>query len=466
MKLKRFIINKFVIWGGLKTDEPQYGNILLKILLNAGKSSIFEFAYGLFLIFLLTISVKIAMTWRQSAEVKSISSPAQRVKKNTIGYLPLIFSDLKIQSINNKNNIIFLPQRSFATSGGTLKSSQRLHADDLINAYTKKTRKLNINNSYYLFKRISCSSYSTYNYIVKSLHPAWISGFADGEGCFCVFITKNKNLKTGWQVRLYFQISLHNKDLELITKIKDFFGVGFINKSGKDSIQFRITSLEDLRIIIKHFEKFPLITEKCADFELFKKAFKLVELKEHLTLEGLRKIFAIKASMNRGVSELYEFPSVDCLPVDIVAVQRPLVTNKTIYDPNWLAGFSSAEGCFYVNIKNSTSLKLKFQVELIFKLTQHARDKILMENIIKYLECGNIYTYRKAIEFKVTKFNQIMFIIIPFFQKYPIVGVKALDFADWCEVIELVKEKKHLTKEGLEKICKIKKEMNKGRKKK
>jgi hypothetical protein len=62
MKLKRFIINKFVIWGGLKTDEPQYGNILLKILLNAGKSSIFEFAYGLFLIFLLTISVKIAMT--------------------------------------------------------------------------------------------------------------------------------------------------------------------------------------------------------------------------------------------------------------------------------------------------------------------------------------------------------------------------------------------------------------------
>lgn len=54
-----------------------------------------------------------------------------------------------------------------------------------------------------------------------------------------------------------------------------------------------------------------MITEKHADFELFKKAFKLIEHKEHLTLEGLRKIFAIKASINRGISELkYEFPGV------------------------------------------------------------------------------------------------------------------------------------------------------------
>ena len=82
------------------------------------------------------------------------------------------------------------------------------------------------------------------------------------------------------------------------------------------------------------------ITEKQADFELFKKAFKLIEQKEHLTLEGLRKIFAIKASINRGISELkYEYLAADCLPAYIIPVNKPQVTNKTIYDPNWLAGF-------------------------------------------------------------------------------------------------------------------------------
>jgi ubiquinol-cytochrome c reductase cytochrome b subunit len=53
-------------------DEPYYGNIILKILLNAGKSPNLGIVYGLFLILILIISVKITMTWRQSAGVRSI----------------------------------------------------------------------------------------------------------------------------------------------------------------------------------------------------------------------------------------------------------------------------------------------------------------------------------------------------------------------------------------------------------
>jgi len=51
-----------VIWGGLKTVEPQYGDVLLKILLIAGKSPYLGFAYGLFLIFISIIYVRIAKT--------------------------------------------------------------------------------------------------------------------------------------------------------------------------------------------------------------------------------------------------------------------------------------------------------------------------------------------------------------------------------------------------------------------
>ena len=82
-------MNIFVIWGGLYIDEPQYGDILLKILLNAGTSPIFGFAYGLFL---LTISVKIAMTWGQSAGVRSISTleASQRLHAGDLAYAYLV----------------------------------------------------------------------------------------------------------------------------------------------------------------------------------------------------------------------------------------------------------------------------------------------------------------------------------------------------------------------------------------
>ena len=87
-----------------------------------------------------------------------------------------------------------------------------------------------------------------------------------------------------------------------------------------------------------------------------------------------------------------------------------------------------------------------------------------MRSLIELLQCGKIYKYRNAFDFRVSKFNDIIKIIIPFFLQYPIHGVKALDFKDFCLVAEMMKEKKHLTQEGLELIRKIKAGMNRGRK--
>jgi len=53
-----------------------------------------------------------------------------------------------------------------------------------------------------------------------------------------------------------------------------------------DSIQYQVSSVKDLQLIQKHFEKYPLHTKKRADFELWKKAFDLIQNKEHLTPQG------------------------------------------------------------------------------------------------------------------------------------------------------------------------------------
>ena len=79
------------------------------------------------------------------------------------------------------------------------------------------------------------------------------------------------------------------------------------------------------------------------------------------------------------------------------------------------------------------------------------------------MSCGNTSKDRESFKFVVRKFSDITQKIIPLFQKNPVKGVKALDFADFCQDADLMKEKKHLTKEGLEKIKQIKARMNRGR---
>jgi hypothetical protein len=54
--------------------------------------------------------------------------------------------------------------------------------------------------------------------------------------------------------------------------------------------------------------------------------------------------------------------------------------------------------------------------------------------------------------------------IIPFFNKYPIKGVKLNDYLDWSKIHSLMVNNLHLTNEGLEIIKNIKSGMNKNRK--
>ena len=66
-------------------------------------------------------------------------------------------------------------------------------------------------------------------------------------------------------------------------------------------------------------------------------------------------------------------------------------------------------------------------------------------------------------DFKVTKFFDINQIIIPFFIKNPILGLKSLDFNDWCLASDIVTNREHKSKKGILRILEIQKGMNRGR---
>ena len=295
------------------------------------------------------------------------------------------------------------------------------------------------------------------------LDPLWVAGLVDGEGSFHVSVSENKNSKLGFTVQPKFTLVLHNKDEPLLQKIKSSLGVGKICLQGSQKVQLQIQSLKELDSVINHFQKYPLITKKRADFNLIIMVNDIMRRKEHLTQEGLIKILAIKASMNRGLPDKLKLAAFF---QDVVPVERPLVKLPQAIDPNWLAGFASGEGCFMIIIYKSKT-RVGYGVQLIFQLTQHSRDQNLMQSFIIYFKCGYISIKKNRpneVNYIVTKFDDILNKIIPFFKKHPILGMKALDFDDWCKVAELMQEKKHLTQAGLEQIRKIKAGMNTGRK--
>ena len=110
--------------------------------------------------------------------------------------------------------------------------------------------------------------------------------------------------------------------------IKKFLSVSKIYNQGPHAIQLQVQSLEELERVIKHFNKYPLITQKQADYKALKLAYFIIKNKEHITNDGLRKIVAIKASMNLGLSDKLKLAFPDLVPVG-----RPLVENPKILDP-------------------------------------------------------------------------------------------------------------------------------------
>ena len=141
-------------------------------------------------------------------------------------------------------------------------------------------------------------------------------------------------------------------------------------------------------------EKYPLLTQKAADFILFKQVLDLIKEKDNLSIEGISKIINIKASMNLGISEtqksnfsltLWADAVVKKAEVLINPVVRPVIITNNIFDPNWISGFVSGDGNFDVRVTQSTN-KIGYRIQLRFRITQHERDLKLMENIIKYLD--------------------------------------------------------------------------------
>ena len=133
-------------------------------------------------------------------------------------------------------------------------------------------------------RREFSTTVKTMTLAVKSITPMWVTGLADAEGSFIISIFKRKQCKN-LQINPTFQLWLNSKDKETLQALQEFFGVGVLNtRIKKDVTSFTVSNLSDLvNVIIPHFKKFPLQTQKRVDFELFCQILELKYNGEHLT---------------------------------------------------------------------------------------------------------------------------------------------------------------------------------------
>jgi len=132
-----------------------------------------------------------------------------------------------------------------------------------------------------------------------------------------------------------------------------------------------------------------------------------------------------------------------------------------------VAGFTSGDGSFHIKTSKSATTKLGTRVQLRFSVGLDIREKLLITDLVKFFNLQDfdkyIYTTENAVNFQITNFTDIMNIIIPFFEQYPIEGIKKLDYVDFKTVGDLMLNKEHLTQSGLDKIIKIQSNMNRSR---
>jgi hypothetical protein len=291
---------------------------------------------------------------------------------------------------------------------------------------------------------------------IFSLNPWFITGFTDGDGSFSVSIAKKKS-GTGWKIQPLFTIGLDPKDLDLLVQIKAYFKVGKIYTSARGIVYYTVGSTKDIiKYILPHFDKYNLVTLKNKDYLVFKNIVLLMEKGEHKSLSGLLKIFSLRAILNKGLPSFIkaEYPN-------ITPAVEPELKLSNYLNSHWLSGFITAEGSFFISIYSNEKRKAGYAVSLVFSLSQDLRDLELLNRLVNYLGCGIVREHpnRNTAELIITKNEDINLKLIKFLIKFPLSGVKLLDFERFKQVSFLIENKMHLTQDGIELIKTIKDKM-------
>lgn len=326
--------------------HPEVKVISLIMLLYAGKASISSFKYS----FLYIDTVKKLKQWSQSAGNSFITYNLYLFKSGTSETIRDKTENLKIISIHNPTHLKPLNDEQFGhylagliDGDGHFSTQQQLvivfSSLDIKLAYYIKSiigfghiRKIKNKNAYLyiisnkegIIKTISLINgklrtsnkfnqvinnilaHSKYADIAKNIkfqfnnsndfYNHWITGFSDADASFQIKIINRAN-RFKPEIRLNFQID--QKDNDVLLLVKGIFGGNIDFRKSQDTYYYGSTSFGSAKKIINYFDTFHLQSSKHNNYLKWRKAYTIIQERNHLTEVGLYKINNLKSSINR-----------------------------------------------------------------------------------------------------------------------------------------------------------------------
>ena|SRR5579875_33452 len=128
----------------------------------------------------------------------------------------------------------------------------------------------------------------------------------------------------------------------------------------------------------------------------------------------------------------------------------------------YLAGFADGEGSFNVSFRPRNDYQIPWKISLCFNISQ--RDPVILAQFKRHLACGTMRQRRDGVwYYEVNHLHSILENVIPFFERFQFLSAKKKrDFAKFKELAGLMQENRHLTRQGVEEILRIRREMNDG----
>jgi hypothetical protein len=81
--------------------------------------------------------------------------------------------------------------------------------------------------------------------------------------------------------------------------IKDFLGGNIGYRKSQDTYYYGSTSFGAAKKVIHYFDYFHLLSSKHINYLKWRKAYLIIQNKDHLTKNGIEKIIKLKKTMNR-----------------------------------------------------------------------------------------------------------------------------------------------------------------------
>jgi hypothetical protein len=136
---------------------------------------------------------------------------------------------------------------------------------------------------------------------------SYISGYVDGEGCFCVSFQPSDRCRFGWEVRPSFSVSQNLDRSEVLYLMQRYWKCGFIRPDRSDkTLKYEVRSIHALVArVLPHFRQFPLMSSKQADFQRFATVCDALSARSHLTSVGFQQIVRLSMEMNPSGKRKY-----------------------------------------------------------------------------------------------------------------------------------------------------------------